>query len=735
MDTKANYVAVGVFTLVLIFGLFAMIYWSFGLNSGGDTALLRVRIPGSAAGLGRGSAVLFNGIKVGDVRRVYIDVNNPTVAIADTEIDRLTPITPSTRADIGLAGLTGQASIELKGGDPNETNLLTTAEAENTIAEIEANPSAVTNLLQTAQDIFQRADAVLNTLEGFTKDVRGPMTSTAQNIEVFSQALSRNAEGVDQFLENFGELSQTIGEVSGRLDLTLAAAENLLNSVDRDKVGEIVTNLETFTQRLQTASADLEGIMDNVDQTMVSVRGVAENAGAFVERAGGILDDVQAGVQSASGSIERLSNGAAGTLTRADELLASARTGIDTAVSSVERLSGNASSTLAGVDEVLASAKTGIDTAVTSFDRLSTDASGTLSKVDGVLDTAQSSIDSAATSVQQVAQDASGSLSRVDEILAGVDPTKVDNALTAFEGAATNAQSASQDIASLAQKFSARSEDIEQIISNTRGITDNLGQASTRVGGVLDKADALLEGIDSEAVSTAVADFQGAAADARKAASDVAALTERFRTRGDDIEQIITAARGMADNLNQASTRVDGVLAKVDALLESVDAAKVNNALTSFETAAGDAQRAANDVAEFTTRFTARSDDVDTIISDAKVIAENLRQASTRVEGVLVQAEKLLGSGEAEGLMADAGETLKSFRQVADTLNSRLGTILDGLGRFSGQGLKEVEALVRDSRRSINRIEQAITEFERNPQRIITGGEGSVRQYEGRVRR
>ena len=57
-----------------------------------------------------------------------IDVDNPTVAIADTEIDRLTPITKSTQADIGLAGLTGQANIELKGADPKEPKLLDEAE-------------------------------------------------------------------------------------------------------------------------------------------------------------------------------------------------------------------------------------------------------------------------------------------------------------------------------------------------------------------------------------------------------------------------------------------------------------------------------------------------------------------------------------------------------------------------------------------------------------------------------
>ena len=117
METRANYVIVGIFTLVAIVAAFAFVYWTSAIGDRGETATLRVRIPGSASGLGRGSAVLFNGVKVGDVRRVYIDVLNPTVAIADAEIDRLTPITKSTQADIGIAGLTGQSNIELKGAD------------------------------------------------------------------------------------------------------------------------------------------------------------------------------------------------------------------------------------------------------------------------------------------------------------------------------------------------------------------------------------------------------------------------------------------------------------------------------------------------------------------------------------------------------------------------------------------------------------------------------------------
>lgn len=457
METRANYIIVGIFTIVAVLAAFAFVYWQSGIGERGETATLRIRIPGSASGLGRGSAVLFNGVKVGDITRVYLDINKPTEAVADAVIDRLTPITKSTRADIGIAGLTGQANVDLKGASPDEANLLAEAEARGEIAEITANPSAVTNLLETAQDIFTRADNVLSGLEGFVKDVRAPLTVTISNAQKFSDALARNSEGVDKFLDSVAKLSGELAGVSGKLDGTLKAAEDLLNAVDRDKVAAIVSNVDNFTKRLKETGDEIDGLMG------------------------------------------------------------------------------------------------GVNTAVKSINDFAQGANQTIAKVNGIL-----------------------------------------------------------------------------------------------------------EGVDRETVRTALADIGDASQNARKVVQDVAKVTSKFGERADDIDKIITDAGELAHRLNQASVRVDGVLAKVDSLL---------------------------------------------------------------------------GSGEAQGVMADASATLKEFRKVAETLNSRLGTITDGLARFSGQGLRDVEALVGDSRRAISRIEDAVSDLERNPQRILTGGEGTVRQYDGRARR
>ena len=292
METKANYVIVGIFTLVAIVAAFAFVYWTAAIGDRGETAMLRVRIPGSAAGLGRGSAVLFNGVKVGDVSRVYIDVNDPSIAIADTEIDRLTPLTKSTKADIGIAGLTGQANIELKGANLQEPKLLDEAEETGRVAEITANPSAVTNLLETAQDIFTRADKVLSNLEGFVTDVRAPLTDTVKNAQKFSEALGNNADGVDDFLASVTKLSNQLAGASDKLDSTLDAAEGLIKSVDKEQVGKIVDNVETLTKNLSETSNQIDDVVGRVDGAVKSITEFSDGARQTLAKVDKILDGV-----------------------------------------------------------------------------------------------------------------------------------------------------------------------------------------------------------------------------------------------------------------------------------------------------------------------------------------------------------------------------------------------------------------------------------------------------------
>ena len=86
--------------MAVLIASFGFVYWIARGTNSAEAAMLEIRIPGSVTGLTVGSLVLFNGIKVGDVRRLQIDPSNPSAVIVTAEVDRSAPITPQTKATL-----------------------------------------------------------------------------------------------------------------------------------------------------------------------------------------------------------------------------------------------------------------------------------------------------------------------------------------------------------------------------------------------------------------------------------------------------------------------------------------------------------------------------------------------------------------------------------------------------------------------------------------------------------
>ena len=182
-------------------------------------------------------------------------------------------------------------------------------------------------------------------------------------------------------------------------------------------------------------------------------------------------------------------------------------------------------------------------------------------------------------------------------------------------------------------------------------------------------------------------------------------------------------------------TRVSSSFDRVDELLDAVPPDEITVAVENIAKAGESARASLKEVETLTAGIGERQEDVQSIISNADELAERLNAASVRVDGILEKVDTLLGSDEGESLLVDARDTLQTFREVADNLNARINSISGGLERFSDQGLRDVQGLVNETRRSVGRIEEAISDLERNPQRIIFGGQGDVKTFDGRQRR
>jgi len=253
METKANYVLVGIFTLVALFLAFMLVYYTARLGERSNLEPLDVRIPGSVTGLSVGSQVLFNGIRVGQVQRLVLDPSNPNMVIAKTDINGTTPITRSTQASLGFQGLTGVAFIQLSGGSIHEPNLLKEAKKADSVARIDADPSTLNNLLATAQDIFNRANSILGNLEEFVKDARGPLTQTVNNVQGFSSVLKDRSGDIGKIIDNTNQMMARLNQSSQNINGLMAKLDKMLSPDDKNSVAAQMR--QTLASIQQTADS------------------------------------------------------------------------------------------------------------------------------------------------------------------------------------------------------------------------------------------------------------------------------------------------------------------------------------------------------------------------------------------------------------------------------------------------------------------------------------------------
>src|ERR1051325_11324855 len=116
METKANYVVIGLFTMAVIVGVFGFVYWFQNIGGSGGRAYYRVIFDGSVSGLRIGGSVLFNGIRVGERTDFKLNPDMPQQVIATVTIDKSVPVRADTTIGLEFQGLTGIASVALTGG-------------------------------------------------------------------------------------------------------------------------------------------------------------------------------------------------------------------------------------------------------------------------------------------------------------------------------------------------------------------------------------------------------------------------------------------------------------------------------------------------------------------------------------------------------------------------------------------------------------------------------------------
>jgi phospholipid/cholesterol/gamma-HCH transport system substrate-binding protein len=249
METRANYVLIGVFTLAVVVGVFGFVYWFQNIGGTGERAYYRIVFDGSVSGLRTGASVLFNGIRVGEVTGLKLDSTKPQQVIATLSIDKSVAVRKDTKIGLEFQGLTGIASVSLKGGDPSA----------DVLAGDKDNPPALVAPPGATQDVTQAARDTLRRLDDFIAANQEAFHSALANIDKVTATLARNSEHFDNVMANIDKFTGALGRNSKSIDNIVAGLQNLTGGED-GKGGEI-----------NEAARSIKQLSDNLDKRTAEI--------------------------------------------------------------------------------------------------------------------------------------------------------------------------------------------------------------------------------------------------------------------------------------------------------------------------------------------------------------------------------------------------------------------------------------------------------------------------------
>lgn len=221
METRANFVLIGTFTLAVIAAAFGFVLWFQNLHSTKLRSPLRIVFEGAASGLRNGGSVNFNGIRVGEVVSVKLD--SPRRVVALTMVENNAPIRKDTLVGLEFQGLTGVAAISLKGGDVAAPQVPLDQDG---VPVLSADPSAL-------QDITEAIRATLQSVNRIVTDNQDALKNSLRNVEAFTATLAKSSERIDGIVRKADTIMTSVDTVMSKADGVMSKTDNLMTGLDK----------------------------------------------------------------------------------------------------------------------------------------------------------------------------------------------------------------------------------------------------------------------------------------------------------------------------------------------------------------------------------------------------------------------------------------------------------------------------------------------------------------------
>jgi phospholipid/cholesterol/gamma-HCH transport system substrate-binding protein len=308
VETRASHVLIGTFLLLMVGALFGFVIWlaRFDRSAAQEYDIF---FRGSVTGLAEGAPVRFQGVPIGQVRKIALVTDDPGVVRVRALVDDDVPILRGATATLELQGLTGVAFVQIEGGFRGQPKIL--PEAGQDVAIIPSRPSAFQSLFQNAPQLVEQATVAVNRLGILLNETnRNNIAQTLSNFNKLSGGLAKKTPQLEQSIDSLNATMAELKTAAGSID-TLAKSAR----------GPIADQLPKLLDETRMVMQGADMVMRDLKTTLKSGQpAVASLSDTTVPELNKLMTDLRALTRSLQVTAEKIEGGGAASLLGGDNL-------------------------------------------------------------------------------------------------------------------------------------------------------------------------------------------------------------------------------------------------------------------------------------------------------------------------------------------------------------------------------------------------------------------------------
>jgi phospholipid/cholesterol/gamma-HCH transport system substrate-binding protein len=262
METRAHYVVVGAFVVVILIGAFISVLWLTSAQFQREGAIYDIYFRGSVSGLTESAPVRYKGVLIGRVVNIRLDPENVERIRVRIEVDAATPIKQDAVAELEAQGITGLAFVQITGGS-NAGPVLERRE-DKRYPIIASRQSDLEEVVTSAPELFKRATLVADRIALVLSDANvAAITQTLDHISIVTGTIADSRDQIDRVMIDASSAMSEVRGAATEAKLLLSDFRETLNGRDgiADRSSHALQELNQSAKNLTQLTAHLDAVV------------------------------------------------------------------------------------------------------------------------------------------------------------------------------------------------------------------------------------------------------------------------------------------------------------------------------------------------------------------------------------------------------------------------------------------------------------------------------------------